>query len=74
MATKQEIEDLHASVKRRALARYIVRWLRIRNTGELAEALDHMRVGDLNLMIRELDEILRHGGHPPNWAPLPEDP
>lgn len=50
------------------LAEYIVDWLKVRNRGELAEAFDNMRVGDLRLLLDELTLILICGGRPPNWV------
>lgn len=50
-----------------ALAAYIIEWLQVRNGGELADAFDNMRVADLRNLREELEHILLHGGHPPNW-------
>lgn len=54
----------------KALALYIVSWLERRNGSELAQALDEQRVADRRNMLGELEMILKHGGHPPNWEPL----
>lgn len=53
------------------LAVYIFDWLETRNGGELGDALDDMTVGSRKDAISQLALILRSGGHPPHWEPLP---
>ena len=43
-----------------ALAKYIMRWLRLRNAGELGDAIDAMRLTDYELLVEELVMILDH--------------
>lgn len=50
-----------------ALAKYIVDWLRNRNGGELAEAFGDMKLCDYEMLVGELELILKHGGKPPSW-------
>lgn len=57
----------------RVLARYIIRFLRRRNGGELRDVFDDMRVRDARLLLGELERILIHGGRPPNWVPEADD-
>jgi hypothetical protein len=62
------------TAEHKTLAKYIIEWLGYRNGGELQPSLDDMRVQDFRLMHEELEWILLHGGHPPNWVPRPEVP
>ena len=55
------------SEKDKKLAEYILGWLRSRNAGQMAEALDGITVGDARIMREELEMILMSGGKPPNW-------
>ncbi len=54
-------------IDEKKLARYIADWLRVRNGGELEDAMCNMRVGDFENFLKELEMILKHGGKPPNW-------
>ena len=54
-------------------AAYVIDWLRKRNGAQLRPAILAMSVEDYELMHDELAEILKHGGHPPNWIKLPSD-
>jgi len=49
------------------LAKYILRWLRERNGGELGAAFADMKLGDYERCASELSLILKHDGKPPNW-------
>jgi hypothetical protein len=54
------------------VAKYIMLWLRTRNASRLNPAIMAMSVEDYELMQEELAHILKHNGHPPNWAELRE--
>ncbi len=49
------------------LADYIIRWLTVRNGGELSGPMTRMSDGDREHLRTELVMILKHGGRPPNW-------
>ncbi len=60
-ASSEAAQPDHAS-----LALYIVDFLRHRNRGSLKAAMGSSE--DVTYMAEELIEILKHGGHPPNWV------
>lgn len=60
----------YSAEKARSLSRYIIGWLKRRNGRELRPAFQAMTVGDHENLLAELEHILIHGGHPPNWTRL----
>lgn len=51
-----------------ALASYIIKFLRERNAAELESAFGEMKMSSFELLLSELELILRHRGKPPNWT------
>lgn len=60
--------DERSEAQIKALAEYILGWLKIRNHGELTPTFDTMTPDGVERLLGELREILRYGGRPPHWV------
>jgi len=61
-------DDPVAAVDNRRIANYIVEFLRARNGCELEEAIVDLTVESYELLIDELEDIIKWRGRPPNWS------